>query len=73
MLLDEVFERAVRTKKVWVRRDGQLRQLTRRVQQDKHSGDGPRPMFPIKSPRYGPQPNDNFVGYRDPEASGKGE
>lgn len=73
MLLDEVFERAVRTKKVWMRRDGQLRQVTRRVRQDSNDGGDARPMFPIKSPRYGPKPNDNFVGYRDAETPGKSE
>jgi len=63
MLLDEVFSETMQVKTAWIRRDGQLRKvLVSAVNKELPKID--KPLFPIKSPRYGPQPNDNFIGYK---------
>lgn len=51
MLLDEIFEGVSRTKKVWVRADGQLRLVTTNVKVASDSVPG-KPLFPISKPRY---------------------
>lgn len=52
MLLDEVFDNVARTKKVWVRKDGNLEKVTKDLPPPEDNRSQPRPMFPIKSPRY---------------------
>jgi hypothetical protein len=52
MLLDEVFDTVKRIKKVWVRKDGQLSKVDREVVPQPDLPKLPKPMFPIKKPRY---------------------
>ena len=52
MLLDEVFDTVKRIKKVWVRKDGQLRKVDREVGPQRDLPKLLKPMFPIKKPRY---------------------
>jgi hypothetical protein len=52
MLLDEVFDTVKRIKKVWVRKDGQLSKVGREVGPQPDLPKLPKPMFPIKKPRY---------------------
>jgi len=52
MLLDEVFDTVKRIKKVWVRNDGQLHKVDREVGPQPDLPKLPKPMFPIKKPRY---------------------
>ncbi len=52
MLLDEVFDSIVRTKKVWVRKDGNLKKVSEDLPPPVDMHKQNKPMFPIKSPRY---------------------
>jgi len=52
MLLDEVFDSIVRTKKVWVRKDGTLKKVSKDLEPQPDMHKQHKPMFPIKSPRY---------------------
>jgi len=52
MLLDEVFEGVKRIKRAWVRKDGQLAKVDRGVGPQRDLPKLPKPMFPIKKPRY---------------------
>ena len=52
MLLDEVFNKIARTKKVWVRKDGTLKKVTKDLPPPVDMHSQAKPMFPIKSPRY---------------------
>lgn len=64
MLLDEVFSETLQVKSAYVRRDGRLRRvLISAANQELPKMD--KPLFPIQSPRYGPKPNDNFIGYKE--------
>lgn len=66
MLLDEVFAEALQVKTAWVRKDGQLRKVLVSAA-NRELPKMEKPMFPIRSPRYGPKPNDNFIGYKEPD------
>lgn len=52
MLLDEVFDTVKRIKKVWLRKDGQLSKVDCEVGPQPDLPKLPKPMFPIKKPRY---------------------
>ena len=52
MLLDEVFDNITRTKKIWVRKDGELKKVTKDLAPPADMHKQLKPMFPIKSPRY---------------------
>lgn len=64
MLLDEVFSETLQVKTKWVRKDGQLRKVLVSVS-NLELPKIEKPLFPIKSPRYGPKPNANFIGYKE--------
>lgn len=66
MLLDEVFSETLQVKSAWVRRDGKLRKVLISAA-NKELPRSDKPLFPIKSPRYGPKPTDNFIGYNTPD------
>jgi len=66
MLLDEVFAEALQVKTAWVSKDGQLRKVLVSAA-NRELPKMEKPMFPIRSPRYGPKPNDNFIGYKEPD------
>lgn len=63
MLLDELFSAVSLTKKAWVRRDGNLKLVTKKIASPDLSKTE-KPLFPISKPRYGPKPNDNGIGYK---------
>jgi len=52
MLLDEVFEGVKRIKRAWVRKGDQLTKIDREVGPQRDLPKLPKPLFPIKKPRY---------------------